>query len=116
MGQKGNIMNLNQFKIFMQAIKDYYEREEQLSIALEPFNSSYTVIEFCPSIVSSVLNYLKDSFNDKDEWISYWIFELDYGTRTDIGVSYKNGDYIDLSSIDALYNFLIENQNENDNK
>ena len=107
-------MTLIQFKRFIYSIKDYYEKEELLSKALEPFNSSYTIIEFCPSIVSSIYDYLEEEFGDKDKWILYWIHDLNYGTNLDLmeGCSYKDGTKIDISSIEKLYEFLIENQKE----
>lgn len=41
-------------------------------------------------------------------WIDYYIYELDFGAEyTDKSCTYKNGDVIDISTPEALYDFLI---------
>lgn len=107
-------MNLHQFKRFIEAIQSYHEKEITLSNAIEPFNSSYTIIEFCPEMVASILSYMNEYFEDEGDWIGYWLYELDYGTREDLmnGCEYKNGDPIDISTVEKLYNFLIENKSK----
>lgn len=45
---------------------------------------------------------------DKDEWISYFCFELDFGRNYEDGkVINKDGATIDLSTADKLYDFLM---------
>jgi len=106
-------MTLEQFTSFIEAIKKFHEREQKLGDMFEEFNSSWTIVEFCPEIVSSILSYLKSYFEDNDEWITYFMYELDYGTRTDLEATYVDGTSIPLSSIEDLYKLLLENQNEN---
>lgn len=54
----------------------------------------------------------------KCQWISYFIYELDFGKNyVDGCVSYKkdNGGSIDISTPEKLYDFLIKNIEESNN-
>lgn len=46
---------------------------------------------------------------DKESWIDYFIFELDFGNDYHDGcVVRKDGSNVDLSTPDKLYDFLME--------
>lgn len=58
-----------------------------------------------------VVELLKIIFNDEDDWISWWIYEEDYGRKFKVGdVSYKNEEgieiYPNLTNAEGLYDFL----------
>lgn len=54
-----------------------------------------------------IIKILKDTFNDKSDWIGYWIYELDFGKDYKKGcVKSKEGKNIPLKTIDDLYNLL----------
>mgnify|MGYP005781527585 CR=1 FL=1 len=57
----------------------------------------------------SVVVYLLEKMFDTD-MISYFIYELDYGEKYRAGyVLDENGNEIDLSTAEKLYDFLIQN-------
>ena len=57
----------------------------------------------------SVVVYLLENMFDTD-MISYFIYELDYGEKYRAGyVLDENGNEIDLSTAEKLYDFLIQN-------
>lgn len=56
-----------------------------------------------------VVELLENMFNDKNGWISWWTFERDYGRdvlATD--VKDNNGKYIDLTTPEKLYDYLVK--------
>lgn len=60
-----------------------------------------------------LLKLLKISFedNNKDSWIEYFCYELKFGEKYYPGcVKSVNGENIDISSAEKLYEFLIENK------
>jgi hypothetical protein len=62
-------------------------------------------------VLFQLLKIIKIYMNDnhKDSWIDYFIYELDFGKEYKEGcASYKNGDNIDLSSVETLYEFLLK--------
>lgn len=59
-----------------------------------------------------VVKLLENMFNDNDI-ISWWIYELDYGTSYKKGcIVDKDGKEIDLSTAEKLYDYLIDNMEE----
>ena len=61
-----------------------------------------------PDCTKSVLDLLHIIFDDEDNWLEYFIFDLDFG-RVNIkdAVINKNGDVINLSSSEDLYEILM---------
>lgn len=65
---------------------------------------------FQPNCIDSVLKLLHFYFEsaDADDTITYFCFELDYGRKWESGmVTEKDGTDIDLSTSEALYDYLI---------
>ena len=63
----------------------------------------------------STLKLLRTMFDDKDNWIEYFIYELNYGQNWKIGMvtcPNEKGEQVDirLDTTEGLYDFLIANQ------
>ena len=83
-----------------QLLRDTYE-----SVHSDFSNGAAMSISFEDVVVS----LLQNMFNDEGDWIGYWLYELDYGREyTDGCVREANGDSIDISTPEKLYDFLIE--------
>lgn len=63
----------------------------------------------CVSHESIVAELLKDMFNVKDDLISWWLYECNYGRDFSLGDLEDNGVEIDLSTPEKLYDYLIKN-------
>lgn len=60
-----------------------------------------------------LITLLEIIFNDKDHWISYWIFELDCGKDYHPGMALdKDNKEIPLRTEKDLWNLLMENLND----
>lgn len=58
----------------------------------------------------TVLKILQDIFKDNDDWIGYYIFELNWGRQYEPGViTDTDHNEIKLSNPEELYDFLMEN-------
>lgn len=73
--------------------------------------------DFCgfyiPQAFCIVLDILNNIFNDKSDWLSYFVFELDWLHDWKSGDVLVNDKSVDLSTWDKAYDFLINNMNEN---
>lgn len=59
-----------------------------------------------------VVKLLENMFNDND-MISYWIYELNYGRDYKDGyISDCDGNNIDISTVEKLYDYLIQEMEE----
>ena len=86
------------------ALRDKYDRMDKISKALN-WCEIYDI-----SMGEQVVDILTYIFNDKDEWISYWVYERDFGRDWYEGCTKeKNGSNIDLSTMKKLYDFLVSN-------
>lgn len=55
-----------------------------------------------------VIELLENIFNDGNI-LSWWIYDLDYGRKYKDGcITEENGDFIDLSTAEKLYDYLIK--------
>lgn len=59
-------------------------------------------------IENEITKYLKAQFDDKSDWISYWMWELDFGENWKPGTVTENGNDIPLKTIDDLWNLLTK--------
>lgn len=56
-----------------------------------------------------IVELLESSMNDKYEWISYYLYELDYGRSFKMGdVTEEDGTEIDIGTPEKLYDFLVK--------
>lgn len=107
------MMTFDQFKRFVETLDVFFEREEQLSKALEPFNDSSTVIVFCPEVPNTIVTYIQELFNDKGEWFTYWYYDLESGkSYKDGNITDEDGKNIVLKTVEDIYNFLTNERND----
>ena len=60
-----------------------------------------------------VIELLSDMFDDKGEWISWWVYETNYGAEH-TEVYDKDGNVIaDIKTAADLYDFLISEKHQN---
>ncbi len=60
-----------------------------------------------------VVELLEEMFN-ADDTLSWWLYDLDYGRKYEDGcIQDKEGNNIDLSTVEKLYDYLIKEQGEN---
>lgn len=64
-----------------------------------------------------IVGLLEILFEDKeDQWISYWVWEEDYGKTYEKGdVVESDGTIIPLETAEELYDFLVKNMKEKEN-
>jgi hypothetical protein len=56
-----------------------------------------------------LVNLLEDIFKDKSEWIGYFLYELEFGSKYKDGmITDKNGENVKLATPEDLYNLLTE--------
>jgi hypothetical protein len=110
-------MNLKQFTTFINAIDTFHKREEQFNIAFETFNSSYTMMEFCPEITNSIFDFIKEDFDDEDELFSYWFYDLEQGTKwTEDLCNEADGSVIKIQTIEDIFLYLTKNKKGKNNE
>ena len=106
-------MTFERFSKCVDALDAFYKREEKLADALEPFNSSFTAIDFCPEITQLVYDIIKEDFNDKYDNFSYWFFDQDQGKKVDCYfITENDGSIIKNRTKEDIYKYLVKCKEE----
>lgn len=64
----------------------------------------------CTEIVIDLLEFI---FNDENQWIIYWVWELNFGADYEDGyVKDKDGSIVPLRTAEDLYNLLVRNMKD----
>lgn len=61
------------------------------------------------------LDILREIFKDDDDWIRYWVYDLEFGSRWVKGMITVDGVEISLRTVRDLYNFLVLNMHIKNN-
>ena len=100
------LMEVNDF------VNETNNKARQLNDAIvsDFFNASSLSI----SHETIVVKLLENMFEDKDNTISWWLYEKDYGRNYKIGDMSVNDVGIDLTTPEKLYDYLVKVGKENE--
>jgi hypothetical protein len=63
-----------------------------------------------------IVNLLKDAMEDEEDWIGYFVYELDCGKDYSKGCVTIHGKAVKLETVDDLYKLLVRRQLRNKEK
>lgn len=91
-------------------LKKQYEIDTKIADAMEVAFNGSTVFSYDHTALSvPLLEILIDAFKDKSDWIGYFMYDLEFGTKWKPGVaSRKDQSDIELGTASDLYDFLME--------
>ena len=112
-------MKKESFVKILDSIDKYWELRDRKQEAIKQFyedNVNEGFIDFMDNgwtpeveeMIDSIIDALKIEMNDKDEWIDYFIFELDFGRDWKPDSVTDKGKSVDMSSAGALYDYLYK--------
>lgn len=98
---------INRLKDTDDFVKETNNRARKLQDSIE--SAETNAMGLAISHESIVVELLEDMFNDSD-YISWWLYDLEYGRDYKDGcIQDADGKIIDLSTPEKLYDFLVEN-------
>lgn len=105
-------MDFETFKMAIDAIQKHREQQEKVTnfIESEICTESWAFCTFGDNLSDTLLKVLEHVFNDKGEWISWWLYEDVEKIVTFTDTNQK----LDITKIEDLYNFLLVNKVHND--
>ena len=101
------MINKQTFIKMIELIKEYTELSDTIRKA-----SDGTISVNYDAYEAALVNLLEIVFNDKSDWISYFLYELDFGKRYKDGMITDNDQNVKLATPEDLYNLLVENNKE----
>jgi len=100
-----------QFIEYMEKLEQQTNIDKEAGDLLSKYFSGFSGWYDNVRLFDIIFDFLHNEFDDKDDWISYYVYELDFGKDwTEECCKDSDGVIIDLSSSDKLYDFLIENK------
>lgn len=94
------------FERFITLIKKQLEYDRKCTEAFSIILPSDYISGYNNSIIDGTIKILEDMFNDKSGWISYYIWELEFGDKYVDGCITEKGKNIKLKGIDDLWNII----------
>ena len=106
------MISFDMFKKFIEAIKKQHEKETKFTKALESICDGFFVSELTEDITNMLVTIMETELEDTSEWLTWWMYEKDFGTRKDMTAYYADESEIKLDTVEEIYNFLIKNMEE----
>ena len=89
----------------------YIDKLKELRSAEDALNSAGKLLDFSISFAEYeqlIVDVLEDAFDDQGfNWISYFIYELNFGSEWCQGCIEMNGEDVFLSNASELYDVLV---------
>lgn len=95
----------------LKSIKEMHDAEDNITKALQLLGEKDFPIYFSlTKPITFMMEILKDAMNDKYDYISYFVYELDWGKHKMARncITEKNGKKISLQTESQLYNYIIK--------
>lgn len=109
---ENGIMSKESFCQVIDNYKSMWDFTDEMNDLFRKYKSDGEV--FPPMCTGTVVDLLEFIFNDKNQWISYWVSDLSFGKDYEDGdVKNENGEDIPLKTVEDLYDLLVKNMKEN---
>lgn len=114
------IITKEEFKDAIEYVKLVIALQDDVYDLCRKFNNNtedIADIQF-PTGQTKIIDLLSLILRDEEEWISYFVYELEFGMKYQPGyITDPNGHDIPLKTVDDLWNLLMDNfKNSEDNK
>ena len=108
---KNGIMNKESFCKVMDDYKSMFNFTDEMNELFDKYKMDGNI--FPPLCTETVIDLLEFIFDDKNQWISYWIWELSFGADYEDGdVQNPDGSIIPLKTTEDLYDLLVRNMKD----
>ena len=108
---KDGIMSKESFCEVMNGYKSMFDFTDEMNELFDKYKVDGNI--YPPLCTSTVIDLLEFIFNDENQWINYWIFELEFGKDYEDGdAKDADGSNIPLKTVEDLYDLLVRNMKE----
>lgn len=105
------MLTFDEFKTYMERIKEYQENEEKVDSALKSLSPDFG--GFHIEAFDLTIEMLKKLMKDNYEWIDYYIYETNWGTAFNEPCVYDaNENPIPFKTLEDVYNMILSEKEE----
>lgn len=80
--------------------------EDNLNEAFKKFEPDFNYISF-GSYENLCVNTLRDAMDDEADWIGYWLYDLEFGTKAKKTSVKKDGKNVPIKTLSNLYDCIV---------
>ena len=100
------MLSFNEFEKVLNNVKKFWDRQTEIEKATDDCLNMWELTD--GGCIDDVLFLLQKIFKDTEKWISYWVYDLDWGKDYKPGcVRNSDGSDIVLETTRDLYDFLV---------
>ena len=106
------MLSKDEFVSVIETLKESDDFMTDISAVCHKYGTSYEggLSDMCCKMHSTIVDVLEDMFNDKDEWISWWVYDCCYGTENPVVTDDdSDGGTYEVDTPEKLYDILVEN-------
>lgn len=109
MKERVNIMTKEQFIKIVNQIEELNREQEEFSYSLHKLDNEFGGCLIHNKTITILCDLLKELMNDTSDWISYYMWEINFGKGYYEGcITESNGTPITLRNADDLYNLITQ--------
>lgn len=102
-------MNYKEFNAAIKNLKKFMEEQDKLNKLLRFITSSdYVYSELGNKFIDDYIDLLRKLNNDEDDWISWFVFENDFGKRKRKAII--NNKELTISTTRELYKIMLRDR------
>jgi hypothetical protein len=112
--QHVNVFTKYDFISAIEALQKQYEHDQKCSDAMEVIFPNDFISGYDNHwLTNKLVELLENNMNDSEEWISYFLYELDFGKKWKPGTVTEGDKDIPLRNAEDLYDLLRSNEGFN---
>lgn len=107
------MITLELFKEIIDAMHKQEEKEHKFADAMEDMLDGRFVPQLSVDLHTVLMKLLREAFDDRCDWLSYWVYDMDFGANDKMVTSMSTDgkeESIELDTVEKMYDFLIENK------
>ncbi len=98
-------MNKKQFITVLKELKELEKKIGDVDLALKKLSPEFNGF-YLDGVSFLIVNTLAIAVGDKDKWIDYWIWELDWGKNAKKDSVQVQGNPVPIKTMSDLYNLI----------
>ena len=103
------MISFKEFKSHLDVIRKQMEFEDKINEVFRIYNTDSSFIGNDCGLISSCIELLSLSVEDKDDWIGWYLFEA---TKDSPTIKHKDGTEFKIDSDQKLYNYIVNESND----
>jgi len=107
MSENNSNLTCEDLEIAVRDLQNFFEEQKKLDLLLKAISPSNTgVVEFGNYFIDAYINVLEKSFGDNFNWISWFVFENDFGKKGMQAKASPDKKLVKIKTVKQLYRII----------